>query len=170
MWGATAGLSSSADSTVGQANRGTLALLLALATAVGHAQAGPAEEYIDAQLRVVRGLEARLDSIADAADRVAKGLMTGGKIYLAGEPGMIAELLGRAADCARQGPCAGQAAAQVSRRRRRPVIATTACPRSRPITVGANSRQRRAGRGLRLGGRTRCFGAPLPANVSADPG
>ena len=64
--------------------------------AIGHARAGPAEDYIDAQLRVVRGLEARVDSIADAADRAAKGLIAGGNIYLAGEPGMVAELLGRA--------------------------------------------------------------------------
>ena len=84
----------------------SVALLLAAFTAVAHAETGPAEEYIDAQLRVVGGLEARLDSIADAADRTAKGLMTGGQIYLAGEPGMIAELLGRAG-----GLCAAKALA-----------------------------------------------------------
>jgi hypothetical protein len=73
-----------------------LAALLAAFLAAGRAQAGPAEDYIDAQLRVVSGLEARIDSIADVADRAAKGLLAGGEIYLAGEPGMVAELLGRA--------------------------------------------------------------------------
>jgi hypothetical protein len=73
-----------------------LAALLAAFLAVGRAQAGPAEDYIDAQLRVVGGLEARVDSITDLADRAAKGLLAGGNVYLAGEPGMVAELLGRA--------------------------------------------------------------------------
>jgi hypothetical protein len=71
-------------------------LLLVVFTIVGRAQAGPAEDYIDAQLRVVCGLEARVDSMADIADRAAKSLVAGGEIYLAGEPGMVAELLGRA--------------------------------------------------------------------------
>ena len=73
-----------------------VAALLAAFLAVDLAQAGPAEDYIDAQVRVVRGLQARLDSITDTAERAAKGLTAGGEIYLAGEPGMIAELLGRA--------------------------------------------------------------------------
>ncbi len=73
-----------------------VALLPALAMVAASARAGPAEDYIDAQLRVVGGLEARVDSITDAADRAAKGLIAGGDIYLAGEPGMVAELLGRA--------------------------------------------------------------------------
>ena len=74
----------------------TVLLLSVLAMAVGPVRAGPAKDYIDAQLRVVHGLEGRLDVIADAADRAANGLMAGGNIYLAGEPGMVAELLGRA--------------------------------------------------------------------------
>ncbi len=73
-----------------------MASLLVIFTAADWAQAGPAEDYIDAQLRVVDGLEARVDSLANAADRTAKSLMAGGDIYLAGEPGMVAELLGRA--------------------------------------------------------------------------
>ena len=81
-------------------------LLLAIFTAADCAQAGPAEDYIDAQLRVVGGLEARVDSMTDVADRVAKGLIAGGNIYLAGEPGMVAELLGRAG-----GPCGAKAIA-----------------------------------------------------------
>ncbi len=89
---------------------------------IGHAQAGPAEDYIDAQLRVVRGLEARVDSIADAADRAAKGLIAGGNIYLAGEPGMVAELLGRAGGlCGAKAIAAEQAVAEIPPRRRRPV-------------------------------------------------
>jgi hypothetical protein len=73
-----------------------VASLLAIFTAADWAQAGPAEDYIDAQLRVVDGLEARVDSLTAAADRTAKNLMAGGDLYLAGEPGMVAELLGRA--------------------------------------------------------------------------
>ncbi len=60
------------------------------------ASAGPAEDYIDAQLRVVRGLEKRVDSITGFADEAAGRLLAGGNVYLAGEPGMVAELLGRA--------------------------------------------------------------------------
>ena len=57
---------------------------------------GPAEQYIDAQLRVVRSMEASLNAIADLADESAAKLLAGGTIYLAGEPGMVLELLGRA--------------------------------------------------------------------------
>jgi uncharacterized phosphosugar-binding protein len=69
-------------------------LFALLATIVPAGQ--PAEDYIDAQLRVAQGLEARIDSITDAADVAAGGLLLGGNLYLAGEPGMVAELLGRA--------------------------------------------------------------------------
>lgn len=68
--------------------------------------AGVAERYIEAQLQVVRSLEAKLDHLADVADESATRLVAGGNIYLAGEPGMVAELLGRAG-----GPCAAKALA-----------------------------------------------------------
>ena len=42
------------------------------------------------------GWNRHIDSIADAADQAAQGLAAGGTVYLAGEPGMVAELLGRA--------------------------------------------------------------------------
>ena len=76
-------------------------LMTALSVAVspapaGAAPAGPAEQYIEAQLRVVRGLEGRLDSLADAADAAAGRLLAGGSIYLAGEPGIVSELAVRA--------------------------------------------------------------------------
>ena len=69
-----------------------LGCLLGDATAL----AGAAEDYIDAQLSVVRGLEPRLDEMAEIADLAAARLLTGGHLYLAGEPGMKAELNGRA--------------------------------------------------------------------------
>ena len=57
---------------------------------------GPAEQYIEAQLRVVRSLDARREAIADIADEAAQRLLAGGKIYLSGETGIMAELAGRA--------------------------------------------------------------------------
>jgi uncharacterized phosphosugar-binding protein len=60
------------------------------------ATAGPAERYIDAQLRVVQSLEGKLDRLADIAEESAARLLAGGNIYLAGENGMVLELLGRA--------------------------------------------------------------------------
>jgi len=62
----------------------------------GFATAGPAEDYIDAQLRVVQGLEGEINAIVTAADVAARAIKSSGNIYLAGEPGMVAELLGRA--------------------------------------------------------------------------
>ena len=58
--------------------------------------AGPAEDYIDAQLKVVRSLEHKTNLLADAADEAAARLLQGGSIYLSGERGMVLELLGRA--------------------------------------------------------------------------
>ena len=58
--------------------------------------AGPAEDYLDAQLRVVQCLESQLDPLADTADAAAARLQAGGRILLAGEHGMILELTGRA--------------------------------------------------------------------------
>ncbi len=60
------------------------------------AAAGPAERYIEAQLRVVRSLDANREAIADVADEAAQRLLAGGQIHLAGEIGMMAELAGRA--------------------------------------------------------------------------
>ncbi len=72
------------------------AFFLTSLISVDIAAAGPAEDYIDAQLQVVKGLEAEVDSIATTADVTAQALLSGGNIYLAGEPGMVAELNGRA--------------------------------------------------------------------------
>lgn len=60
------------------------------------ATAGPAEDYLDAQLRVVTALDSRVDAMADAADQAAAGLVAGGNVYLAGERGIVSELAGRA--------------------------------------------------------------------------
>lgn len=70
-----------------------LAVLVGFATP---AAAGPAEDYLDAQLRVAHALEQKVDPLIDVADQGATRLLAGGKLYLAGEPGMVAELLGRA--------------------------------------------------------------------------
>jgi hypothetical protein len=51
---------------------------------------------LDAQLRAVASVEAQLDRLADAADSSCARLLAGGNIYLAGEKGMVSELLGRA--------------------------------------------------------------------------
>jgi uncharacterized phosphosugar-binding protein len=58
--------------------------------------AGLAERYIEAQLKVVRTLEASVDAIAGIADESATRLVAGGNLYLSGEPGMISELFSRA--------------------------------------------------------------------------
>ena len=57
---------------------------------------GPARQYVEAQLKVVRSLEAKSAAIADIADEAAARLLAGGKIYLAGESGIVTELAGRA--------------------------------------------------------------------------
>jgi hypothetical protein len=74
----------------------TLVLMCILFVGIAPCWAGPAEDYIGVQLQVVRGLGNRVESIADIADEAAKGLLAEGHVYLAGEPGMVAELLGRA--------------------------------------------------------------------------
>jgi len=71
-----------------------LASLLLLSSAVAYA--GLAERYLDAQLKVVRTLETKVDAIGGAADESATRLVAGGNLYLSGEPGMISELLSRA--------------------------------------------------------------------------
>jgi len=58
--------------------------------------AGPAEDYVDAQLRVVKGLEEQVEGLARIADEAAQRLLAGGKLYLAGERGMVLELHVRA--------------------------------------------------------------------------
>jgi uncharacterized phosphosugar-binding protein len=60
------------------------------------ADAGLAKRYVDAQLRVVGSLDAKREAIADIADDAAQRLLAGGTLYVAGEPGMMAELAGRA--------------------------------------------------------------------------
>lgn len=87
----------------------TRPLLVAITSALlssGTMAAGLAERYIEVQLQVARSLEAKLDLLADVADESAARLVAGGNIYLAGEPGMVAELLGRAG-----GLCAAKALA-----------------------------------------------------------
>jgi len=71
----------------------SLSGLLLMASA---AFAGPAEDYVTVQLVVVSDLEARLNEVATIADLAAKRLVAGGQLYLAGEPGMVAELNVRA--------------------------------------------------------------------------
>jgi hypothetical protein len=80
------------------ASRSTLLLILGLiaALSVNRAAAGPSENYLDAQLRVVDGLESQVDNLVAIADEVAQDLLRGGNLYLAGEPGIVAELNGRA--------------------------------------------------------------------------
>lgn len=72
------------------------AALLAVSVLTRAAKAGPAEDYIDVQLRVVHDLQGCIDPITDVADEAAQKLLAGGNIYLAGEPGMVAEVFGRA--------------------------------------------------------------------------
>jgi len=74
----------------------SLVLGLAASLPVGRAAAGLAENYIDAELRVVDGLEKQVDNLVAVAEEAAQGLLRGGSLYLAGEPGMVAELNGRA--------------------------------------------------------------------------
>lgn len=57
---------------------------------------GPAEDYLKAMLHVVDGLERGVPDITAIADEAAERLAAGGQLYLAGEPGMVAELHGRA--------------------------------------------------------------------------
>jgi len=78
------------------------AFLLLFLLASG-ALAGPAEDHIDAQLRVVRWLDSIVPEMSGVADDGAKRLLAGGQLYLAGERGMVLELLTRAGGlcCAR---------------------------------------------------------------------
>lgn len=76
--------------------RSALRLVALLLLSSAAAFAGLAERYFDAQLRVIRALETKVDAIASAADESATRLVAGGNLYLSGEPGMISELLSRA--------------------------------------------------------------------------
>jgi len=58
--------------------------------------AGPAEDCVDAQLRVVKGLDEQIATLARIADEAAQRLLAGGKLCLAGERGMVLELHVRA--------------------------------------------------------------------------
>ncbi|MBM4038615.1 MAG: hypothetical protein FJ290_08885 [Planctomycetes bacterium] len=69
---------------------------IAFALLLARAAAGPSEDYVDAQLRVVKGLEEQVPSLARIADEAARKLIAGGKPYLAGEYGMVMELHVRA--------------------------------------------------------------------------
>lgn len=90
------------------------AMLLGSCLVARIAAAGPAEDYVDAQLRVVRSLESQLEGLADAADAAAVGLLAGGRLYLAGEPGMISELAGRAGGlCGAKGLTTGKSAVKL---------------------------------------------------------
>lgn len=73
----------------------SVAVVWALLTAAMAAD-GPAERYIEAQSRVVKSFVAQLDPIAEAAEESASRLVAGGKLFLAGEKGIVLELLGRA--------------------------------------------------------------------------
>ena len=74
-----------------------------LLLAASRAAAGPAEDYLDAQLRVVKGLEGSVSTLVEAADLAATRLIGGGRLLLAGDRGIIAEVNGRAG-----GPCSTQ--------------------------------------------------------------
>jgi uncharacterized phosphosugar-binding protein len=56
----------------------------------------PARSFFDIQLRAVTALDSQVDAAARIAERAAAGLERGGQIYLCGEKGIVAELLGRA--------------------------------------------------------------------------
>ena len=70
----------------------------------GLLHAGVAERYIEAQLQVLASLEKKVESLTEAAEESAARLVAGGNLYLAGEPGMVSELLSRAG-----GPCGAKA-------------------------------------------------------------
>jgi len=70
--------------------------LLACLLGASAAFSDPAEDYLNAQLRGAEGIEKQVREIALLADEAARRLGQSGQIYLAGEPGMVAELLGRA--------------------------------------------------------------------------
>ena len=76
-------------------DRGRFAGAMATVPRTGRAS-GPAEQYLEAQLHVVRSLDAKREAIANIADEAAQRLLAGGTIHLAGEKGMVAEMMGRA--------------------------------------------------------------------------
>ena len=71
-------------------------MLLPVLACAASALAGPAEDYVDAQLRVVRQLTGQVPALTRVADDAAERLVAGGRMFLAGEKGMVAELHGRA--------------------------------------------------------------------------
>jgi hypothetical protein len=73
---------------------------LSLQVLLQPSHAGVAERYIDAQLEVALLTERALEPAILAAEASADRLVKGGGLYLAGEPGMVAEVYGRAG-----GPC-----------------------------------------------------------------
>ncbi|MGA2067904.1 MAG: hypothetical protein ABSG86_23245 [Thermoguttaceae bacterium] len=90
--------------------------VVVLEAAAGESVAGSAQRYLDAQLQAVCGLERDLDGLADAADAAAARLLAGGNLWLAGEPGMVAELAGRAGGlCGAKVLPAGKSAAALGR-------------------------------------------------------
>lgn len=76
--------------------RTLFALALSLLALVRPGHAGVAEQYFDAELRALASIEAQLDRLADAAEPSCTRLLAGGNLYLAGEKGIVSELLGRA--------------------------------------------------------------------------
>ncbi len=74
------------------------AVLLAVSHAAGlmGATPEPARSFLDLQLHAIAKLDAQMDVAARIAERGAVGLERGGQIYLCGEKGIVAELLGRA--------------------------------------------------------------------------
>jgi hypothetical protein len=73
-----------------------LSALLLIAAASHLAAATPAERVLDEMIGVVDDLERRVPHITTIAEDAAERLVRGGQIYLAGDPGLVAELYGRA--------------------------------------------------------------------------
>ncbi len=73
-----------------------LSVLPILIAASHLAGAGPAEQVLDGMLQVADDLERRVPHITTLAEDAAERLVNGGEVYLAGDPGIVAELYGRA--------------------------------------------------------------------------
>jgi len=70
--------------------------LIPVAARAASGEGQNAQKYLASQLAVIEGLEKNLKAINSAAEHSADRLKAGGRLFLAGEKGMIAELAGRA--------------------------------------------------------------------------
>lgn len=110
-------------------------LMRSLAPCASAQVAEPAQAFFEVQLRAVNSLAAQLNAVAAAADRGAARLCRGGKIYLSGEKGMVAELLGRAG-----GLCAAQALSPFQSRAVTLLVRTSSMSKANVSPVGPNMR------------------------------